>query len=76
MRNEECKRFLNIIRRIIGAKKQEKLDKRKKRIVAPNGMLYIAHCGYCAEIRYLYDIYNVNQNTKFYCLEELQNEGT
>ena len=74
MVNENCKKFLNIIRRVIGAKKKDKVDKRKRRIVAPDGKLYIAHCGYCAEIQYLYDIYNVDWKTKVYCLEEAQKE--
>ena len=53
-----CKRFLETYRRVVGAKPDEKIDKRYKPYLAPNDKTYDnAHCGYCAEVEYLQDIY-------------------
>jgi len=60
MANEICKEFLKNFRRECGAKPTEKIDKRYRQSsgwLAPNDKYYQAHCGYCAEVKYLSDIY-------------------
>jgi len=52
---------------MVGAKKEEKLDKRYRGhnpYHASNGMIYFAHCGYCAEVQYLSDVYDVSWQDK------------
>lgn len=46
------------------AKPEEKIDKRYRakvargwQYLAPNNQYYVAHCGFCAEVKYLEDIY-------------------
>lgn len=54
----KCKEYLKAYRTIVGAKKEEKIDKRYKPYLAPNDKYYSdAHCGYCAEVEYLEEIY-------------------
>lgn len=61
-----CKILLDIIRKELGAKPEERIDKRyytsldngDREYLAPDNMYYRAHCGYCAEIKYLEHIYN------------------
>ena len=53
-----CKAFLKSLRRVVGAKPEEKIDKRYKPYLAPNNKYYEGHCGYCAEAKYLLEIYN------------------
>lgn len=55
--NERCNEFLQRFRMVIGAKPEEKIDKRYKPYLAPNDVYYEGHCGYCAEVKYLEDIY-------------------
>jgi hypothetical protein len=55
--NEICKTYLKAFRKIVGAKPNEKIDKRYKPYLAPNNKYYEAHCGYCAEVKYLEEIY-------------------
>lgn len=55
-----CKEFLKVYRKIVGAKPEEKIDKRIKTgdwYLAPNNKQYKGHCGYCAEVGYLGEIY-------------------
>ena len=54
---KNCKAYLKAYRKVVGAKKDEKIDKRYKPYLAPNGKYYEAHCGYCAEVEYLTEIY-------------------
>jgi len=56
--NEICKEYLKAMRKILKAKPDEKIDKRYKPYLAPNDKYYKAHCGYCAEVNYLQEIYN------------------
>lgn len=58
MANENCKAFLKHFRKVVKAKKDEKIDKRYKPYLAPNDKCYEAHCGYCAEVQYLAEIYD------------------
>jgi len=44
-----CKEYLKAFRKQVGAKKDEKIDKRYKPYLAPNDKYYSAHCGYCAK---------------------------
>lgn len=53
-----CKEYLKAFRIIVGAKKDEKIDKRYRPHLAPNDKRYDAHCGYCAEVEYLADIHD------------------
>jgi len=53
----KCKEFLKAFRKTVGAKKDEKIDKRYKPYLAPNDKYYDEHCGYCAEVKYLQEIY-------------------
>lgn len=62
-----CKAYLKATRRVVGAKDNERIDKRYGNplsgYLAPNDKYYSGHCGYCAEVAYLMDIYsedNVN----------------
>jgi hypothetical protein len=55
--NEACKAYLKAFRKVVGAKPDEKIDKRYKPYLAPNNKYYDAHCGYCAEVKYLEEIY-------------------
>jgi hypothetical protein len=57
--NNQCKQYLKYFRKVIGAKKNEKIDKRYKPYLAPNNKYYNSHCGYCAEIEYLTELYNI-----------------
>jgi len=52
-----CKEYLKAFRKQVGAKKDEKIDKRYKPYLAPNDKYYSAHCGYCAEVEYLTELY-------------------
>lgn len=52
-----CKEFLRAYRQMVGAKKNEKVDKGSKPYLAPNNRYYDEHCGYCAEVKYLSEIY-------------------
>lgn len=52
-----CKVFLKAYRKHVGAKKEERIDKRYKPYLAPNDKYYEAHCGNCAEVMYLQEIY-------------------
>lgn len=58
MENERCKQFLKHMRKLVKAKPHEKIDKRCKPYLAPNDKYYEAHCGYCAEVNYLLEIYD------------------
>jgi len=54
-----CKEYLKAFRKTIGAKPNERIDKRYSTWLAPNGKIYDnAHCAYCAEVEYLAEIYN------------------
>jgi len=56
--NPHCKQFLKAYRKVVKAKPNEKIDKRYKPFLAPNDKYYEnAHCGYCAEVEYLGEIY-------------------
>ena len=62
--DEFCKVLLNITRKELEPKPEEKIDKRYfsttnhgRQYLAPNSLYYTAHCGYCAEVKYLEDIY-------------------
>lgn len=60
MANEICKEYFKAIRKTVGAKPDEKIDKRYKNdfgYLAPNDKYYKGHCGHCAEVEYLLDIY-------------------
>ena len=63
MKNETklCKDFLKQFRKEVGAKPEQKINKRFKPFLAPNNRYYEAHCGYCAEVNYLQDIYHVDE---------------
>jgi len=58
MANDICKAYLKAFRKVVRAKDNEKIDKRYKPYLAPNNKYYDAHCGYCAEVEYLSEIYN------------------
>jgi hypothetical protein len=58
MANETCKAFLKAVRETLHAKPDERIDKRYKPYLAPNDKYYDAHCGYCAEVDYLQEIYH------------------
>ena len=59
MANESCKAYLKYFRKVVKAKKEERIDKRYKPYLAPNNKYYEgAHCGYCAEVQYLTEIYH------------------
>ena len=59
MANESCKAYLKYFRKVVKAKKEERIDKRYKPYLAPNNKYYEgAHCGYCAEVQYLAEIYH------------------
>lgn len=61
--NEICKAFLKTFRKTVGAKPNEKIDKRYKPYLAPNDKYYEhEHCGYCAEVKYLSEIYSSELN--------------
>ena len=67
MANEMCKEYLKEYRKIVGAREEEKIDKRYhdgNGWLAPNNRYYNAHCGYCAEVKYLADIYDHNISLK------------
>lgn len=49
--------YLGTYRKVVGAKKEDAIDKRYKPYLAPNGKYYDTHCGYCAEVKYLSEIY-------------------
>lgn len=53
-----CKEFLNAYRKVVKAKPNEKIDKRYKPYLAPNDKIYDCHCGFCAEVEYLSEIYS------------------
>ena len=57
-----CKAYLKATRKVVGAKDNEKIDKRYGNslggYLAPNDKYYYGHCGYCAEVSYLMDIYS------------------
>jgi len=53
-----CKELLKAFRKVVNAKPEEKIDKRYKPYLAPNNKYYDAHCGYCAEVEYLSEIYS------------------
>jgi len=58
-----CKEFLKHYRKIVGAKPDERIDKRYKPYLAPNDKYYEnAHCGYCAEVKYLGEIYGHDED--------------
>jgi len=60
MTNEHCKEYLKAFRKAVGAKKDEKINKRYKSIfgwLAPDDRYYTGHCGHCAEVKYLSRIY-------------------
>ena len=56
-----CKAYLEAMRKVIGAKDHEKIDKRYGNpgsgYLAPNDKYYFGHCAYCAEVSYLSEIY-------------------
>lgn len=52
-----CKEYLKSLRKVIGAKPEEKIDKRYKPYLAPNDKYYEEHCGHCAEVKYLEELY-------------------
>ena len=53
-----CKEYLKEFRKIVGAKNNERIDKRYDTLLAPNDKMYNnEHCGYCAEVLYLQEIY-------------------
>ena len=59
MRDENCKAFLMALRETLGAKPNERIDKRYGTLLAPNDKMYDnSHCPYCAEADYLNEIYN------------------
>lgn len=56
---ETCKQFLKHYRKVVGAKPDEKIDKRYRPLLAPNDKTYDdSHCPYCAEVDYLSEVYN------------------
>jgi len=59
-----CKEYLRWFRKFIKAKKEEKIDKRYKPYLASNDKTYDAHCGYCAEVDYLSEIYDRTKRIK------------
>ena len=60
-----CKEFLKNYRKVVGAKPDEKIDKRYKPYLAPNNKYYDnSHCGYCAEVEYLSEIYDKKEDEK------------
>lgn len=67
---ETCKAYLKAYRKEVGAKPDEKIDKRYGIWLAPNDKTYdSAHCGFCAEVEYLSDIYTEeNQDEKLHTL--------
>lgn len=64
---DECREALRSIRETYEVAKDLKLDKRtapnEGGYRAPDGVLYPAHCAYCAEVEFLRDIYCVGQAT-------------
>ena len=53
-----CKDFLKKFRITVGAKPEERIDKRYKPYLAPNNRYYEnTCCGYCAEVEYLSELY-------------------
>jgi hypothetical protein len=52
-----CKILLKETRKFCDARPSEKIDKRYKPYLAPNNKYYDEHCGYCAEVKYLQEIY-------------------
>lgn len=61
MANDHCKRFLKEFRKQVNAKPDEKINKKYHGWhgwLAPNDKHYDGHCGHCAEVKYLKDIYN------------------
>ena len=59
MKHEKCKRYLKHFRKVIGAKPNERIDKRYRPLLAPNDKHYDnEHCPYCAEVKYLSEIYH------------------
>lgn len=54
----KCKEFLKAYRKVVNAKPDEKIDKRYKPYLAPDNFYYYAHCGYCAEVKYLEKLYS------------------
>ena len=58
MANEICKAFLEQYRKIVGAKPEERINKRYKPYLAPDNHYYDGHCGHCAEVKYLGTIYS------------------
>ncbi len=66
MANDICREYLKEYRKQVGAKKEEKIDKRYKSMfgwLAPNDKYYgcRACCGHCAEVEYLEDIYGTDE---------------
>ena len=64
MANERCKEYLKYYRKVLKAKKEEKIDKRYKPYLAPNNKYYEGHCGHCAEVQYLTEIYSKADHQK------------
>ena len=59
MTYNKCKVYLMFFRKIVGAKPEERIDKRYKQLLAPNDKYYEGeHCPYCAEVKYLSEIYH------------------
>jgi len=65
-----CKILLAQTRMELGAKPEERIDKRYyttenkgRQYLAPNNLYYTSHCGYCAEAKYLEDIYKDKETT-------------
>jgi hypothetical protein len=59
-----CKVLLQLTRKELKAKPEEKINKRYyttlsrgRQYLAPNDLYYTAHCGFCAEVQYLEDIH-------------------
>lgn len=49
---------MKAFRTVVKAKPEEKIDKRYKPYLAPNDKTYDSHCGYCAEVDYLSEVYH------------------
>ena len=64
MANEKCREYLRYYRKVLKARKEEKIDKRYKPYLAPNNKYYEGHCGYCAEVQYLTEIYSEADHQK------------
>jgi len=59
-----CKEYLKQYRKQVKAKPEHKIDKRYKSVfgyLAPNDKYYNGCCGYCAEVNYLQEIYNITE---------------